>query len=62
MVLLFFFSPEGTRSVTGVMGPFKKGAFRMALDLGLPVLPVTIKGTRNVLPAKSMNLLPDMPR
>ena len=54
--VLFF--PEGTRSVTGVMGPFKKGAFRMALDLGLPVLPVTIKGTRNVLPAKSMNLLP----
>lgn len=54
--VLFF--PEGTRSVTGDMGQFKKGAFKMALDLGLPVLPITIKGTRGVLPAKSMNLLP----
>jgi len=54
--VLFF--PEGTRSLTGEMGQFKKGAFKMALDLGLPVLPITIKGTRDVLPAKSMNLLP----
>ena len=49
--VLFF--PEGTRSKTGEMGPFKKGAFKMALDLGLPILPVTIKGTRAILPTKS---------
>lgn len=54
--VLFF--PEGTRSMTGEMGHFKKGAFKMALDLSLPVLPVTIRGTRDVLPAKSLNLLP----
>lgn len=54
--VLFF--PEGTRSVTGEMGQFKKGAFKMAIDLGLPVLPISLKGTRNILPAKSMNLLP----
>jgi 1-acyl-sn-glycerol-3-phosphate acyltransferase len=54
--VLFF--PEGTRSLTGKMGQFKKGAFKMALDLGIPVLPITINGTRNILPAKSLNLLP----
>lgn len=54
--VLFF--PEGTRSLTGEMGNFKKGAFKMAIDLGLPVLPITIKGTRDILPAKSMRLMP----
>src|SRR5690606_21031007 len=37
--------PEGTRTKTGVMGPFKKGAFRIAIGTGLPVLPVTLLGT-----------------
>ena len=53
-----FFFPEGTRSKTGRMGRFKKGAFRMALDLNLPILPVTIKGTGNILPAKTLDLFP----
>jgi 1-acyl-sn-glycerol-3-phosphate acyltransferase len=52
--IMFF--PEGTRSVDGAMHDFKKGAFKFALDMGLPVLPVTIVNTRNVLPAKSMKL------
>lgn len=50
--------PEGTRSKTGKLLPFKKGAFKMALDLNLPILPVTIIGTRKILPASSMNLMP----
>lgn len=54
--VLFF--PEGTRSLTGALRPFKKGAFKMALDLGLPVLPVTIRGTRDILPANSIDLFP----
>lgn len=54
--ILFF--PEGTRSKSYEMGPFKKGAFRMALDLGLPVLPITINGTRDIMPAKSMDVRP----
>ena len=41
--------PEGTRSKTGKMGPFQKGAFKLALDLGLPILPVTISGNRKKL-------------
>lgn len=54
--VLFF--PEGTRSRTSEMLPFKKGAFRFAFDLNLPVLPVTIKGTREILPSGTTNLLP----
>jgi 1-acyl-sn-glycerol-3-phosphate acyltransferase len=36
---------EGTRPRNGVMRPFKKGAFTMAISGGLPILPVTIHGT-----------------
>ncbi|MDI6797882.1 MAG: lysophospholipid acyltransferase family protein [Desulfatibacillaceae bacterium] len=52
------FFPEGTRSRDGKLQRFKKGAFRMALDLGLPILPLTITGTRDILPARSMDLFP----
>jgi len=52
------FFPEGTRSPDGALLPFKKGAFRFALDLGLPILPVTIKGTRDLLPGRSLKLFP----
>lgn len=45
-------APEGTRSRTGELGPFKSGGFRMALELGVRILPVAIAGTRDVLPAK----------
>lgn len=37
--------PEGTRTKTGKMGPFKKGAFKIAQDINLPILPVAIKGS-----------------
>jgi 1-acyl-sn-glycerol-3-phosphate acyltransferase len=50
--------PEGTRSRTHEMLPFKKGAFWFAFDLNLPILPVTINGTRKILPSGTMNLLP----
>jgi len=54
--VLFF--PEGTRSRDGLLQRFKKGAFRFALDLGLPILPVTIEGTREIFPPDSLDLLP----
>lgn len=41
--------PEGTRSKTGDMLPFKDGAFRLAVDAGVPILPVAIHGTRNAI-------------
>jgi 1-acyl-sn-glycerol-3-phosphate acyltransferase len=54
--VLFF--PEGTRSLDGRLLPFKKGAFRLAIDQGLPVLPVTLIGTRDILPARSLRIFP----
>lgn len=45
--------PEGTRSRAGSLAPFKKGAFTIAIATGLPVLPVTIHGTREAWPPGS---------
>jgi long-chain acyl-CoA synthetase len=42
--------PEGTRSTTGKMGPFKSGLGLMAVELGVPVVPVNISGTHQLLP------------
>lgn len=56
MCVVFF--PEGTRSRTSELRPFKKGAFRMAVDLGIPVVPVSIHGTDRVLPSDSLDWRP----
>lgn len=48
--------PEGTRSPDGEIHQFKKGAFRLALESQLPVLPVTIIGTRQILPKYSLRI------
>ena len=42
--------PEGARTFTGHMGQFKKGAFALADELQLPVVPLTINGSFDVLP------------
>lgn len=42
--------PEGARTFTGHMGAFKRGAFTLADELQLPVVPLTINGSFNVLP------------
>lgn len=42
--------PEGTRPRDGVMRPFKKGAFTMAVASQLPLLPVSIHGTHEAMP------------
>jgi 1-acyl-sn-glycerol-3-phosphate acyltransferase len=54
--VLFF--PEGTRSMDGHLLSFKKGAFRLAVEQGLPILPVTLVGTRKVLPSQTLSLFP----
>lgn len=54
--ILFF--PEGTRSPDGRLLPFKKGAFRTAIEQQIPLLPITLVGTRDILPARSLRLFP----
>jgi 1-acyl-sn-glycerol-3-phosphate acyltransferase len=45
-VLIF---PEGTRSPDGILQPFKKGVFLIALKSQAPILPVAIRGTRDIM-------------
>lgn len=54
--LLFF--AEGTRSHDGKLRPFKKGAFRVATSQNLPILPVTIVGTRDIQKPRSLFIFP----
>jgi len=44
------FFPEGTRSPTGELLPFKDGAFRLAIKAGVPILPLAVAGTGTALP------------
>lgn len=48
--------PEGRRTFTGKMGKFKKGAFQLADELQLPVVPLTIEGSFNILPRTGKKL------
>lgn len=41
-------APEGSRKHPGIIGPFKKGPFRMALDLDYPIVPVYFEGNREL--------------
>jgi 1-acyl-sn-glycerol-3-phosphate acyltransferase len=45
--------PEGTRTRDGNVQPFKDGAFQLALEEQVPILPVAIAGTRNCTPKGS---------
>ncbi len=52
-ILLF---PEGTRSADGALQHFKEGAFRLAMDAGVPVIPVALSGTFETLPKHGLVL------
>ena len=54
-VVLF---PEGTRSRDGSLQPFKKGAFHLALQAGVPVVPVAITGSFDVVPTGELRVTP----
>jgi 1-acyl-sn-glycerol-3-phosphate acyltransferase len=46
--------PEGTRSAEGTVGPFRDGAFRLAIEVGVDVVPLAIRGTETALPKHSV--------
>lgn len=50
--------PEGTRSRTAEMLPFKDGAFRLALDAGVPILPLAVYGTRQAIAKHDWRIRP----
>ena len=50
----FYLAAEGTRSKTGELLSFKKGPFVMAIQMGVPVVPLALHGTHRVIPKKSL--------
>ena len=50
--------PEGTRSKDGKLGKFKRGAFTLASEIKLPIVPLTIKGTYKAMPTGSYLIYP----
>jgi 1-acyl-sn-glycerol-3-phosphate acyltransferase len=46
--------PEGTRSPDGQLLPFQPGAFKLAVEMGLPILPMAVAGTRGAMPKGSL--------
>ena len=50
--------PEGTRSVDGTLKRFKKGPFLVAIDAGLPVVPVSVAGSRHVMKKGRLTVSP----
>ena len=53
-----WYFPEGTRSPDGKLLPFKNGSFHLALEAGVPVVPVTVVGSHEAWPKGSMSLHP----
>ena len=56
MSVIFF--PEGTRSEDGRLLPFKVGAFKLAVEAGVPVLPLAVSGTAQGMPKGSLRVHP----
>jgi len=54
-VLIF---PEGTRSATGELLPFKRGGFLLAVKSGVPVIPISITGTKDIMKKGSVLINP----
>ncbi len=50
--------PEGTRSPDGHIKAFKQGAFHLAIQSGVPIIPVTIIGSGRIMPKRSLRIKP----
>jgi len=51
-------APEGTRSATHRLGPFKKGAFHVAIEAGVPIVPIVLRNTGDLLWKESFVVRP----
>jgi len=54
----FLIYPEGTRTRTGKMGPFKKGPFVLAIESGVPIIPISVSGSYTVMPPHQFKINP----
>lgn len=50
--------PEGTRSADGRVGRFRTGIFQLAIEAGLPVVPIAVTGTHHVMPKNQLTTSP----
>jgi len=50
--------PEGTRSRDGSIKPFKKGMFHLAIKSGVPIVPISIVGAKDIMPKRSLHIKP----
>jgi 1-acyl-sn-glycerol-3-phosphate acyltransferase len=50
--------PEGTRSKDGTIKPFKQGMFHLAIQAGVPIVPISIIGAHEILPKRSLKIKP----
>jgi putative phosphoserine phosphatase/1-acylglycerol-3-phosphate O-acyltransferase len=56
--LSVFVAPEGTRSPTPVLAPFKTGGFHVAMNAGVPVVPVVIRNAYDLMPGSAKTIRP----
>jgi 1-acyl-sn-glycerol-3-phosphate acyltransferase len=50
--------PEGTRSAEGSIRPFKQGIFYLAMQSGVPIVPISIIGSGDIMPKNSLQIIP----
>lgn len=50
--------PEGTRSRSGEIKPFKQGTFYLAIKSGVPIVPISIIGSGEIMPKRSLKIKP----
>jgi 1-acyl-sn-glycerol-3-phosphate acyltransferase len=58
----FLIFPEGTRSEAGTLGEFKKGGFQVALEAGSRIVPVAVRGTRELMTKGGFRIAPGIVR